>query len=64
MFVCVYTFYVFFFLSFSIPLFSSSHSGLKYSHKRILLFTNNDNPHRNDDSLQVCVCVRVCACVC
>ena len=28
-------------------------SGTKYSHKRILLFTNNDNPHATSTALQV-----------
>ena len=30
-------------------------SGSKLSHKRILLFTNNDNPHRNSPALQVII---------
>ena len=30
-----------------------THSGTKYSHKRILLFTNNDNPHATSTALQV-----------
>ena len=30
-----------------------SFSGTKFSHRRILLFTNNDNPHESNPSLQV-----------
>ena len=35
-----------------------AYSGTKYSHRRILLFTNNDDPHASNMALQVMTTLR------